>query len=117
MEKIKYIAIGVISIGIGILIGLSVKQNPLANIIVTNSSSKIMHTVSITVGMTSYIVDNIEPGKNKSVNVYVVGEAGYRIKVNFANGDSLINWNYIETGNKINETVSDTNIVSSFIQH
>ena len=116
MNNLKYILGGAICIVIGILIGISVKPNPIASIVVTNSSSKTLQSASITVGMTTYIVDNIEQKKSKSVNLFVAGEAGYKIKVVFADGDSLINWNYIETGYQIIETVSDTKIVSAFKQ-
>ncbi|MCK9410319.1 MAG: hypothetical protein M0R68_14425 [Bacteroidetes bacterium] len=116
MNKIKYIVIVVFSIAIGVMIGIWIKPNPLATITIANISNKAVHSVNVTVGMTSYIISDIEQHKSKSVNVFVAGEAGYSIKVLFANGDTLVSWNYIETGQKLNESISDTSVVPSIIR-
>ncbi|MFA5834139.1 MAG: hypothetical protein WDA22_11760 [Bacteroidota bacterium] len=112
MNKIKYVVIVLVSIGFGVLIGIFVKPNPLAKIDIANLSKKVVKTVDIVVGATTYVVGNIEQGKSKSVNVFVAGEVGYSLKVNFANGDTLVTWSYVETSNKINTKVYDSSLVS-----
>jgi hypothetical protein len=114
--KLKYVIIISISIGIGVMFGLWLKPNPLAAIDISNVSSKVVTSVTITNGMTSYIVTDIEPGMNKSVNVFVAGEAGYSIRANFITGDTLASFSYIETGNKLKETINDSGIVSSIVR-
>lgn len=116
-NNIQYSVLVVVCIGIGILIGMYVKPNPMATIDVANASSKNVQTVNITVGMTSYVFGDIKQNQSKAVNVFVAGEAGYSMKVNFENGDTLVNWNYIETGNKLKETILDTSIVTAVLQH
>lgn len=114
-NRIQYFVLIVVSIGIGIVLGMYLKTNPLATIEVSNASTKVVQSVNITVGMTSYVVGNIEQNRQKVIKVFVAGEAGYSIKVSFTNGDTLVNWNYVETGNKLNETILDTGIVSTLI--
>ena len=117
MTKIKYVVLVLISIGIGVMIGFYAKPNPLASITISNSSNKTIQTAFISVGMTTYVVEGIEPKKSMGVNIFVAGEAGYSLKIKFANGDSLVTYNYVDMGNKINETINDTGIVSTYAKH
>lgn len=117
MAKIKYAVIVVISIGVGVLIGFYAKPNPLAAITISNSSNKVIQSAFIAVGMTTYVVESIEQKKTRSVNIFVAGEAGYSLKIKFAGGDSLVTYNYVDIGNRINETVNDTGIVSTYAKH
>ena len=117
MMKIKYVVIILISVGIGVLIGVYAKPNPLASITILNSSSKVIQTVYIAVGMTTYVVEGVEQNKSRNINVFVAGEAGYSLKIKFADGDSLVTFNYVDMGNKINETINDTGIVSTYGKH
>ena len=116
MNNIKYVVLALISLAVGIVIGMLIKPNPLATVEISNVSSKTVQSVNITVGMTSYVIGDIGENKSKSVNIFVAGEAGYSIKVQFANGDTLTNVSDVAAGNKINETITDTSIVSSFLR-
>lgn len=117
MDKIKYLAIILVSIGIGVMIGMMFKPNPLATIDIINSSNKVVKTVNIVVGATTYVLGDIEQGKTKSVNVFVAGEAGYSIKVSFSEKDTLITWSFVETNNKISTKVYDASLVSTITKN
>ncbi len=116
MKYVRIIALAVFCLAVGVILGMMFKPNPLATIEFKNLSSKHISTVSITVGMTTYVLRDIEQSQMKSLNVVVAGEAGYDIKVKFANGDTLVNWNYINAGNRISEAISDLKIVSRLLQ-
>lgn len=116
MDTIKYIVIVALCIGAGIWIGMSLKANPIATINIANSAQKEINSAHITVGMTTYVIEHIAQNSTKSVNVIVAGEAGYKIKVNFANGDTLTNWTDVEGGKKITETVTDTTMRAVVVQ-
>lgn len=108
MKKTGIIIVGLVCIGAGIWIGISLKPNPIATVNIANTSQKEIHSAYVTVGMTTYVIENIAPSATKSLNIIVAGEAGYKIRVNFANGDTLTNWTDVEPGRKITETVSDS---------
>ncbi|MEW5799539.1 MAG: hypothetical protein AB1728_11100 [Bacteroidota bacterium] len=116
MDRVKYIAIALIGLGAGIWIGMSLKTNPIATINIANTSQQEIASAQITVGMTTYVIEHIGQNSTKSVNVIVAGEAGYKIRVNFANGDTLANWTDIEPGRKITETVSDSAMKASVLE-
>lgn len=116
MKNSTIVIIILVCIGAGIWIGMSLKQSPIATINIANTSQNDIETAHITVGMTTYVIENIAPNATKSLNIIVAGEAGYKIKVNFANGDTLANWTDVEAGRKITETVSDS-VMSATVQH
>jgi hypothetical protein len=116
MKTIRAFLIPALALVVGVILGMMFKPSPLASIEFKNLSNKHVSTVSITVGMTTYVLRDIEQNQMKSLNVFVAGEAGYDIKVKFANGDTLANWNYINAGNKISEAISDKKIVSRLLQ-
>lgn len=116
MKNYRPYALAAFSLAVGIILGMMFKPNPLATIEFKNLSNKHVASVSITVGMTTYVLRDIEQNSKKSLNVFVAGEAGYDIKVLFANGDTLANWNYIETGSSISEVISDASIVSRLVK-
>ena len=115
MKKLKYLLIISVCLGFGILIGLIIKPKSLATILITNTSGKKIEKVYVTSeDSITYYVENIAQQKTKEIKIYVAGESGYRIKVYFSNEDSILSGNYIETGYIIRETVTDSNIISTF---
>lgn len=116
MDTVKYIATVLLSLGAGIWIGISLKTDPIATINITNASTQEIRSASVNVGMTTYVIEGIAPNTSKAMNIIVAGEAGYKIRVTLANGDTLTNWTDVEAGKKITEIVSDSTMKASVME-
>ena len=87
------------------------RNSPFAYVLVTNNASSTAQTVRIeSKGGEIYLLENLEVGASKPVRLCTYGESGYMVKVVFANGKTLQDEQYIESGYKLVERLTDDKI-------